>query len=325
MTITRSVITSCGHYLPEKILSNDDFAKLVDTSDEWIVERTGIKQRHFAAEGEYTSDLGIKAANDALERAGLKGDDIDLIIVATTTPDRSFPAVAVQVQAAIGMEHGFAFDVQAVCSGFVYALSIADNFIKQGQVKRALVIGAETFSRLLNWEDRASVVLFGDGAGAVVLEAASGEGTIADRGIFSSHLHSDGRLEPLLRCSGGVSTTQDAGHVEMKGKEVFRHAVVNLAAVVNEALEANNITADDLDWVVPHQANKRILDGTVKKLGIDPKKVIITVHDHGNTSAASVPLALAIAVKDGRIAKGDLVLFEAMGAGFTWGSVLLRY
>lgn len=325
MTVIRSVIRSCGHYLPEKIMSNDDFAKLVDTSDEWIVERTGIKQRHFAAEGEYTSHLGIKAANDALERAGLKGDDIDLIIVATTTPDRSFPAVAVEVQAAIGMEHGFAFDVQAVCSGFVYSLGVADNFIKMGQVKRALVMGAETFSRLLNWEDRASVVLFGDGAGAVILEAQEGDGTIEDRGIFSTHLHSDGRLEPLLRCSGGVSTTQEAGHIEMKGREVFRHAVVNLADVVNEALDANNITADDLDWIVPHQANKRILDGTVKKLGIGPEKMIVTVHDHGNTSAASVPLALATAVKDGRIGKGDLLLFEAMGAGFTWGSVLLRY
>ena len=325
MTIIRSVIRSCGHYLPEKILTNADFAKMVDTTDEWIVERTGIKQRHFAVEGEFTSHLGIKAANDALARAGLTGNDIDMIIVATTTPDRSFPAVGVQVQAAIGMEHGFAFDVQAVCSGFVYSLNIADNFIKTGQIKRALILGAETFSRLLDWEDRSSVVLFGDGAGAVILEASEGEGTIEDRGIFSSHLHSDGRLEPLLRCSGGVSTTQEAGHIEMKGKEVFRHAVVNLADVVNEALEANNITAADLDWIVPHQANKRILDGTVKKLGLDPKKLIVTVHDHGNTSAASVPLALAIAVKDGRITKGDLILFEAMGAGFTWGSVLLRY
>jgi 3-oxoacyl-[acyl-carrier-protein] synthase-3 len=325
MTITRSVISSCGHYLPEKIITNDDLAKLVDTSDEWIVNRTGIKQRHFVEEGEYTSHLAIKAANDALTRAGLGGDDIDLVIVATTTPDLTFPAVAVQVQAAIGMNHGFAFDIQAVCSGFVYALSVADNFIKSGQVKRALIIGAETFSRLLNSQDRTSFVLFGDGAGAVVLEAALGEGTIADRGIFSSHLHSDGRFEPLLRSSGGVSTTKEAGLIEMQGKEVFRHAVVNLASVVTEALQANNITADDLDWVVPHQANKRILDGTVKKLGLDPDKLIVTVQDHGNTSAASVPLALAIAVKDGRITKGDLILFEAMGAGFTWGSVLLRY
>ena len=325
MTITRSVIKSCGHYLPEKVMTNEDFAKIVDTTDEWIVERTGIKQRHFAADDEYTSDLAINASNDALESAGLKGADIDLIIVATTTPDRTFPAVAVQVQEAIGMDHGFAFDVQAVCSGFVYALGIADNFIKTGQVKRALIIGAETFSRLLNWEDRASVVLFGDGAGAVVLEASSGEGTIADRGIFSTHLHSDGKLKTLLQSSGGVSTTKSTGHVEMKGKEVFRHAVVNLADVVKEALEANNITADDLDWVVPHQANKRILDGTVKKLGISPEKVIFTVQDHGNTSAASVPLALSVAVKDGRIGKGDLILLEAMGAGLTWGSVLLRY
>ena len=325
MTITRAVIKGCGHYLPERVVTNDELAKMVDTSDEWIVERTGIKQRHFAADDEYTSDLAFKAATDALNDAGLSADDIDLIIVATTTPDRSFPAVAVQLQGALGIDHGFAFDVQAVCSGFVYALNMADNFIKLGQVKRALVLGAETFSRLLDWEDRSSVVLFGDGAGAVVLEAMEGEGTIADRGIISSHLHSDGRLESLLRSSGGVSTTKDAGHIEMKGREVFRHAVVNLADVVNEALEANNITAADIDWLVPHQANKRILDGTAKKLDFDADKIIITVDKHANTSAASVPLALSTAVKDGRIAKGDLLLLEALGAGLTWGSVVLRY
>ena len=325
MTITRAVIKGCGHYLPERVVTNDELAKMVDTSDEWIVERTGIKQRHFAADDEYTSDLAFKAATDALNDAGLSADDIDLIIVATTTPDRSFPAVAVQLQGALGIDHGFAFDIQAVCSGFVYALNMADNFIKLGQVKRALVLGAETFSRLLDWEDRSSVVLFGDGAGAVVLEAMEGEGTIADRGIISSHLHSDGRLESLLRSSGGVSTTKDAGHIEMKGREVFRHAVVNLADVVNEALEANNITAADIDWLVPHQANKRILDGTAKKLDFDADKIIITVDKHANTSAASVPLALSTAVKDGRIAKGDLLLLEALGAGLTWGSVVLRY
>lgn len=325
MTVRRSVIMGCGHYLPENIVTNDDFSKKIDTSDEWIVERTGIKQRHFAADDEYTSDLAMAAANNALKNANIKASDIDLIIVATTTPDRSFPAVAVQVQGRLGIDHGFAFDIQAVCSGFVYALNMADNFIKLGQVNRALVIGAETFSRLLDWEDRSSVVLFGDGAGAVVLEACEGEGTVKDRGIISSHLHSDGRLEPLLRSSGGVSTTKDAGHIEMKGREVFRHAVVNLADVVHEALDANGITANDLDWVVPHQANKRILDGTVKKLGIEPEKVVITVDQHANTSAASVPLALSTAVEDGRITKGDLLLLEALGAGLTWGSVLLRY
>ena len=325
MNVIRAVARGCGAYLPERIVSNDELAERVDTTDEWIVERTGIRQRHVAAEGELTSDLAIAAARKALAMAGLEGNDIDTLIVATSTPDLTFPATAAKVQAALGMNGGFAFDVQAVCSGFIFATSVANNFITSGQARRALVIGAETFSRILDWEDRGTCVLFGDGAGALVLEAVESEGTAADRGILTSHLHSDGRLHDLLYVDGGVATTQTAGYVRMRGKEVFRHAVTNLANVVNEALDATGLKADDIAWVVPHQANKRILDGTARKLKIDPAKVIVTVDRHANTSAASVPLALSSAVADGRIREGDLLLLEAMGAGFTWGSLLLRW
>ena len=321
----RSIIVGTGGYLPEKVLSNADMARLVDTSDEWITERTGIKQRHIAAEGELTSDLALKAAERALAQADLPASRIDLIVLATATPDETFPATATAVQRRLGITSGAAFDVQAVCSGFVYALAVADNFIKAGQSRHALVIGAETFSRILDWQDRGTCVLFGDGAGAVVLRAGEGQGTAADRGILSTHLHSDGRHHDLLYVDGGPSSTRTTGFLRMEGKEVFRHAVTNLAAVVGEALEANRLTAADIDWVVPHQANKRILDGTARKLKIPAEKVIVTVDRHGNTSAASVPLALSEAVGDGRIKAGQLVLMEAMGGGFTWGAALARW
>ncbi len=325
MTVVRSVFRGCGSYLPERVMTNDDLSKLVDTSDSWIQERTGIKQRHIAAEGEMTSDLAFNAAHAALQHAALEPDDIDLIVLATATPDETFPATATRVQARLEMKNGFAFDVQAVCSGFIYALSVADNFIKAGQVRRAIVIGAETFSRILDWTDRGTCVLFGDGAGAVVLEASEGAGTAADRGLLSTHLHSDGRHHDLLYVDGGPSSTGTTGHVRMEGNKVFRHAVVNLADVVTEALEANGLAPEDLDWIVPHQANKRILDGTARKLKLPPERVIVTVDHHANTSAASVPLALAEAVGDGRIGRGDMVLMEAMGGGFTWGSALARW
>jgi 3-oxoacyl-[acyl-carrier-protein] synthase III len=321
----RSIIVGTGGYLPEKVLTNADMARLVDTSDEWITERTGIKQRHIAAEGELTSDLALKAAERALAQADLPASRIDLIVLATATPDETFPATATAVQRRLGITSGAAFDVQAVCSGFVYALAVADNFIKAGQSRHALVIGAETFSRILDWQDRGTCVLFGDGAGAVVLRAGEGQGTAADRGILSTHLHSDGRHHDLLYVDGGPSSTRTTGFLRMEGKEVFRHAVTNLAAVVGEALEANHLTAAAIDWVVPHQANKRILDGTARKLKIPPEKVIVTVDRHGNTSAASVPLALSEAVDDGRIKPGQLVLMEAMGGGFTWGAALARW
>jgi len=321
----RSLIVGTGGYLPEKVLTNADMAKLVDTTDEWIAERTGIRQRHIAAEGELTSDLAVRAAERALAQADLPAACIDLIVLATATPDETFPATATAVQRRLGITQGAAFDVQAVCSGFVYALAVADNFIKAGQSRHAPVIGAETFSRILDWNDRGTCVLFGDGAGAVVLRAGEGQGTNADRGILSTHLHSDGRHHDLLYVDGGPSSTRTTGFLRMEGKEVFRHAVTNLSAVVGEALEANGLTAADLDWVVPHQANKRILDGTARKLKIPPDKVVVTVDRHGNTSAASVPLALAEAVGDGRIKPGQLVLMEAMGGGFTWGSALARW
>jgi 3-oxoacyl-[acyl-carrier-protein] synthase-3 len=321
----RSVLVGSGSYLPANKVTNDDLAKRVDTSDEWVRARTGIECRHFAAEGETTSDLATAAAKAALADAGLDADAIDLIVLATATPDNTFPATATKVQANLGCRPGFpAFDVQAVCSGFLYALAVADNFIKAGQAKCALVIGAETFSRILDFEDRGTCVLFGDGAGAVVLRAGEGEGTNRDRGILSTHLHADGRQYDLLHVDGGPSSTQTTGHVRMQGREVFRHAVVNLHDVVIEALKANDYTADDLDWVVPHQANQRILDGTAKKLGLGADKVITTVNRHANTSAASVPLALTEARADGRIKAGDLVVLEAMGGGFTWGSALIR-
>ena len=291
-----------------------------------IVERSGIRQRHMVADGQFTSDLAIAAAKAALKNANMDAQEIDLIVMATTTPDNTFPATATVVQDALGIHHGAAFDLQAVCSGFIFSLSTADNFLKAGQFNNALVIGAETFSRLLDWEDRTTCVLFGDGAGAVVLTSEEGgDGTVADRGILTAHLHSDGRYKDKLYVDGGPSTTQTVGHVRMIGRDVFRHAVVNIADVINEALAATNLTIDDIDWFVPHQANKRILDSTAKRIGLPPEKVVLTVAEHGNTSAASVPLALDVAVKDGRIKRGDLVLLEAMGGGFTWGSALVRW
>ncbi|EGY00949.1 3-oxoacyl-[acyl-carrier-protein] synthase III [Nitrospirillum viridazoti Y2] len=323
--VMRSVIVGCGSYLPARVLTNDDLAKMVDTSDEWITQRTGIRSRHIAAEGEKTSDLALAAAKAALAHGDVAVDELDLIVLATATPDQTFPATAAKVQAALGMTRGAAFDVQAVCSGFIYALSVADNFIKAGQARTVLVIGAETFSRILDWNDRATCVLFGDGAGAVVLRAEEGEGTAADRGILSTHLHSDGRHHDLLYVDGGPSSTQTVGHVRMAGQEVFKHAVVNLAEVVGEALEANGLTPADLNWLVPHQANRRIIENTGRKLKMDPAQVVMTVDHHGNTSAASIPLALCEAVADGRIQRGELVLLEAMGGGFTWGAALVRF
>ncbi|GAB4143464.1 MAG: ketoacyl-ACP synthase III [Sphingomonadales bacterium] len=325
MTVTRSVILSCGAYLPARVMTNAELAGMVDTSDEWIVERTGIRTRHIAAEGELTSDLAIAAARQALAAAGIDGASLDLIVVATATPDQTFPATATKVQAALGAHGGVAFDIQAVCSGFVYALATADNFLRLGQARRALVVGAETFSRILDWNDRNTCVLFGDGAGAVVLEAQPGAGDSADRGILGTRLHADGRHHDLLYVDGGPSATQSVGHVRMKGREVFRHAVVNLTGVMEETLAAAGVAASDVDWVVPHQANARILEATAKKLGLDPARVVMTVDRHANTSAASIPLALCEAVKDGRIARGDLLLLEAMGGGFTWGAALVRW
>lgn len=325
MTSVRSIVTGTGSYLPERIMTNEDLSKVVETTDDWITERTGIKSRHIAAEGELTSDLALHAARAAIADAGIDVQEIDTIIMATTTPDNTFPATATTVQAALGLGHGAAFDIQAVCSGFVYALTIADTFIRAGQSKTALVIGAETFSRLLDWTDRTTCVLFGDGAGAMVVQAGEGDGTNADRGILTAHLHSDGRLKDKLYVDGGPSSTGTVGHVRMEGREVFRHAVVNIAEAISESLEATGLGVDDIDWFVPHQANKRILDSTAKRIGLPPEKVVMTVADHGNTSAASVPLAFDAALKDGRIKKGDLVLLEAMGGGFTWGSLLLRY
>ncbi len=325
MTVRRSVIAGCGAYLPERVITNEELAVLVDTSDEWITSRTGIKERHIAADGEKTSDLALAAARSALVSAELDAVDLDFIIVATATPDQTFPATATVVQCELGMTTGAAFDLQAVCSGFIYALSVADNFIKAGAGDRILVIGAETFSRILDWEDRTTCVLFGDGAGAVVLRAEEGKGDREDRGILSTCLHSDGRNHDALYVDGGPSSTQTTGHLRMNGKEVFRHAVVNLSNVIQEALDGVGLTADDLDWIVPHQANQRILDSTARRLGLPRDKIISTIAHHANTSAASVPLALADAVADGRIKPGHLVLMEAMGGGFTWGSCLARW
>ncbi len=325
MRLIRSVILGCGSYLPDTILTNHDLAKIVDTSDNWIYERTGIRERHIAGEGELTSDLGTAAALQALERAQVDPGDIDLIILATSTPDNTFPATAVTIQANLGIHHGAAFDVQAVCSGFVYALATADNFLKAGQFKRALVIGAETFSRLLDWEDRSTCVLFGDGAGAVVIEAQKLNGAALDRGILKSELRSDGRYRKKLYVDGGPSSTGTVGHLRMHGREVFRHAVTNIADIIQETLAGTNYTTKDIDWFVPHQANKRILDGTAKKIGLAPEKVVMTVEKHANTSAASIPLALNAALEDGRIQRGHLVLMEAMGGGFTWGAALVRW
>lgn len=324
MLVKRAQIIGCGSYLPERIVTNDELAQRLETSDEWIRERSGIAQRHIAADGEFTSHLATHAAQRALDHAGLAASDIDLIVLATATPDNTFPSTATRVQANLGMTKGFAFDVQAVCSGFIFALASANAFLKTGQAQTALVIGAETFSRILDWNDRTTAVLFGDGAGAVVLRAADVEDGPQSRGILSTHLHSDGRHHDLLYVDGGPSTSGIVGHVRMEGREVFRHAVTNLAQVVNEALAANGLTAQDIDWVVPHQANRRILEGTARKLNFPLERVVITVDRHANTSAASVPLALAEAVGDGRIKPNDLILLEAMGGGFTWGSCLLR-
>ncbi|WP_404426781.1 beta-ketoacyl-ACP synthase III [Thalassospira australica] len=323
MTV-RSRIIGCGSYLPSTVVTNDELSKRVDTSDEWIVARTGIRQRHIAAEGETTSDLAFAAATRAMEHAGVTAADIDMIIVATATPDNTFPATATKVQHRLGVV-GFAFDVQAVCSGFVYALTTADMYIRNGQAKTVLVIGAETFSRILDWEDRRTCVLFGDGAGAVIVQAVEGKGTVEDQGILASRLHSDGSKYELLYVDGGPSSTQTVGHLQMEGKEVFRHAVTNLAGVIREVLAETGLEASDIDWLVPHQANRRILDSTARKFGISEDKVVITVDRHANTSAASIPLALAEAVHDGRIKRGDIVILEAMGGGFTWGAALLRW
>jgi len=320
----RSRIIGTGSHLPDQVVTNADLAKKVDTSDEWIVERTGIRQRYIAKEGETTSALAFQAAEKALDAAGLTGEDVDLVVVATTTPDNTFPSTATKVQAMLGMDHGAAFDVQAVCSGFVYALAVGDNFIRAGQAKTVLVIGAEVFSRILDWEDRTTCVLFGDGAGAVVMCAEEVD-EANPVGVLSTHLHSDGKLRDLLYVDGGPGTNQQVGFVRMLGREVFRHAVTNLAAVVGEALEANGLQQSDIDWLVPHQANKRILDGTARKLGLSEDRVVVTVDRHANTSAASVPLALDEAVRDGRIKEGDLVLMEAMGGGLTWGAALVRW
>ncbi len=320
----RSIALGSGAYLPERILTNAELAERVDTTDEWIQARTGIKQRHIAAPGERTSDLAVHAANAALKAAGVEAADVDLLVLATATPDNTFPSTATAVQAAIGMTGGAAFDVQAVCSGFIFALATADNFIKAGQAKTALVIGAETFSRILDWEDRGTCVLFGDGAGALVLGAGEGEG-VDSQGVLSTHLHSDGRYREMLYVDGGPSSTQTVGYLRMQGREVFKHAVVNLSNVVLEALAANGLEADAIDWLVPHQANQRIIAGAAKKLNMDLARVVTTVARHANTSAASVPLALDEAVRDGRIKRGDLLLLEAMGGGFTWGASLVRW
>ncbi len=326
MTQIRSVVLGCGSYLPEQVVTNAQLAARIDTSDEWIVQRTGIRERHIAAEGEFTSHLAIRAAQAALADAGLDAQAIDLIVLATSTPDNTFPATAVAVQHGLGINHGAAFDLQAVCSGFVFALATADNFLRTGAFKRALVIGAETFSRILDWTDRGTCVLFGDGAGAVVLEAQEQPGVAAtDRGIVTTHLRSDGRHKAKLFVDGGPSSTQTVGHLRMEGREVFKHAVGMITDVIVDAFEATGLNADSIDWFVPHQANRRIIDASAHKLHIAPEKVVLTVDRHGNTSAASIPLALSVARKDGRIKRGDMVLLEAMGGGFTWGSALVRW
>ena len=324
MTV-RSIVSGCGAYLPSRIVTNAELAERIDTSDEWIVQRTGIRERRIVADGEMTSDIAVRSAEAALKNAGMGGGDIDLIVLATSTPDETFPATATRVQAAIGMTRGAAFDVQAVCSGFVYALSIADNFLRVGQARSALVIGAETFSRILDWTDRTTCVLFGDGAGAVVLTSAEGAGNKDDRGVLSTHLFSDGRYHDALYVDGGPSSTMTTGHLRMEGREVFRHAVVKLAEAVDAAIAGNGVTGTDIDWLVPHQANRRIIDGMGHRLGLPPEKVVLTIDRHANTSAASIPLALAEAAGDGRIRPGHLVLLEAMGGGFTWGSALVRW
>lgn len=321
----RSVVLGCGSYLPQRTVTNAELASRIDTSDEWIVQRTGIRERHIAADGEFTSHLAINAARAALRAADVDPQSIDLIVLATSTPDNTFPATAVAVQNGLGITHGAAFDLQAVCSGFVFALATADSFLRSGAFKRALVIGAETFSRILDWTDRGTCVLFGDGAGALVLDAQEQPGTSADRGVLTTHLRSDGRHKSKLYVDGGPSSTQTVGHLRMEGREVFKHAVGMITDVIVDAFNATGLTAEDIKWFVPHQANKRIIDASAHKLHIAPEKVVLTVDLHGNTSAASIPLALDVAVRDGRIKRGDLVLLEAMGGGFTWGSALVRW
>jgi len=321
----RSVVLGCGSYLPARTVTNAELAVKVDTTDEWIVQRTGIRERHIAADGELTSDLATQAAKAALAHAGVDAQSIDLIVLATSTPDQTFPASAVSVQTNLGITQGAAFDLQAVCSGFVYAMATADSLLRAVTFKRALVIGAETFSRILDWEDRTTCVLFGDGAGAVVLEAQELPGTREDRGVLVSCLRSDGRHKSKLYVDGGPSSTGTVGKLRMEGRAVFKHAVAMVTDVIRDAFKATGYTAQDLNWFVPHQANKRIIDDSAEKLGIAPEKVVITVDRHGNTSAASIPLALDVAVRDGRIKRGDLVMLEAMGGGFTWGSVLVRW
>jgi len=325
VSVMRSVVLGSGSYLPSRVLSNDELARKVDTSDEWIVQRTGIHQRHIAADGEMTSHLAINAARAALDDAKVDPQTIDLIVLGTATPDYTFPATAVAVQNGLGITHGAAFDLQAVCSGFVYGLTTADGLLKSGNFKRALVIGAETFSRILDWSDRTTCVLFGDGAGAVVIEAQEQPGTPKDRGVLASRLRSDGRHQSKLYVDGGPSSTGTVGHLRMEGRAVFKHAVAMITDVIDDVFKATGYTATDIDWFVPHQANKRIIDDSADRLGIDRGKIVITVDKHGNTSAASIPLALKVAVADGRIKKGDLVLLEAMGGGFTWGAVLVRW
>ncbi|WP_369412487.1 beta-ketoacyl-ACP synthase III [Pelagibacterium xiamenense] len=324
MTKITTQVRGMGSYLPERVMTNEEMATIVDTSDEWIVQRTGIRERHLAADGEMTSDLCLKASERALEAAGMTAADIDLIIVATTTPDQTFPATAAILQTKLGMSHGMAFDIQAVCSGFVFALTTADTYLRTGLAKRALVVGAETFSRILDWTDRTTCVLFGDGAGAMVVEAVE-TGDDAESGILASSLRTDGAHWKKLYVDGGVSSTGTVGHVHMEGREVFKHAVGMISDVIEDVLEKTGKTTEDLDWFVPHQANKRIIDGAGRKLGIPEEKTIVTVDRHANTSAASVPLALSVAVADGRIKKGDLVMIEAMGGGFTWGASLIRW
>ena len=325
MSVVRCVAIGCGSYLPARVLTNNDLARMVDTSDDWITQRTGIRERHIAADNETTSDLALAAARAALADAKVDAQSIDLIVLATSTPDNTFPATAVAVQAALGITHGAAFDLQAVCSGFVYSLATVDGLLRSGAFRRALVIGAETYSRILDWKDRATCVLFGDGAGAFVVEAVTQPGTHADRGLLATRLRSDGRHKTKLYVDGGPSSTGTVGKVRMEGRAVFKHAVAMISYVVFDVFKATDYTAADIDWFVPHQANKRIIDDSAHKLGIAPQKIVTTVDRHGNTSAASIPLAVSVAVADGRIKRGDLLLLEAMGGGFTWGAALLRW
>jgi len=325
VSVIRSQVIGCGSYLPQKILTNHELARLVDTSDEWITNRTGIKRRHIARDGEKTSDLAFEAAKAALADAKIEAREIDLIVLATTTPDETFPSVATSLQARLGMTRGAAFDVQAVCSGFIYALAVADGFIRTGAAKTILLVGAETMSRLMDWTDRSTCVLFGDGAGAVVLRAGVGRGDASDRGVLATTLYSDGRLHDILYVDGGPSTTGTTGHLRMQGKEVFKHAVVNMAAAIEDTARQARIAVSDITWIVPHQANQRILDSTARRLHLPLDRVISTIAEHGNTSAASVPLALDVAIRDGRIRRGDLLLLEAMGGGLTWGAALVRW